>query len=94
MEFDRDPQIFNQGDLDSWRRGFLFVAEEILYHTELLESPHSFYAFPCEYGSCFQFGPCAYIPLCKQNRSLDDMNIEGYHEEFWDVLKTGHKEDI
>ena len=94
MEFDRDPQIFSQGDLDSWRMSYLATCEEILYHKMLMATDNSFYAFPMELSSCFQFGPCGYIPLCKQNRALSDMNVEGYHEEFWDVLKTGHKEDV
>lgn len=93
MEFDRDPQLFSQGDLDSWRRSYLSTCEEVLAHTLMNNSSRWEHAFPMEFSSCFQFGPCAYIPLCKQNRPLLDINTEGYHEEFWDVLKTGHKED-
>jgi len=95
IDFDRDPQIFNQGDLESWRRGYLNVCEKIIADTKMYENlgVMKAYAFPNEFSSCFQFGPCQYIPLCNQNRPLEDLNTEGYHENFWNVLETGHKEE-
>ena len=83
MTFQRQPHIYTTGDLDEWRNSFLFTAEQILQAGELNQ-------FPMMFDSCYQFGPCGYLPLCQQNRVPEDLDTGNYVTKFWDVLKTGH----
>jgi hypothetical protein len=83
MNFHRQPHIYTQGDLDSWRESFLYTAERI-YEAE----ENSFY--PMMYDSCYQFGPCQYTQLCNQNKPIPDLDTSNFMIRHWDVLKTGH----
>lgn len=83
IKFHRQPHIYTQGDLDSWRDSFLYTAERI-YEAE----ENSFY--PMMYDSCYQFGPCQYTQLCSQNKPIDELDTHNFMTRYWNVLKTGH----
>lgn len=79
IDFVRVPQIYNDGDLREWRKSFLDTTRELCYSYD-----HSYW--PVNFDSCYQFGACAFTKLCDQNRPLDEVNTDGYHVNFWDVL--------
>lgn len=78
LDFARTPQVFSEDDLEEWRIAFLAASETIAleYDRQL---------WPCNYDNCYQFGACAYIRLCEQNRSLDETITEGFIVKHWDV---------
>ena len=84
MGFERQIEIYTKQDLLDWRLSFLYTCESILRSmaTGL---------FPMHLDSCYQYGPCTYIPICSQGRPMDEVHWEGYHEQFWNVLETGHE---
>lgn len=78
--FLRQPNIFCEADFTSWRQSFLYTANQIAEATA-----RQF--FPCQFDSCYQFGKCQFARLCEQNRPFEELNIDGFLEEEWDVLK-------
>ena len=79
FDYRRVPQIYTQGDVRAWKLSFIDTCREIIYATENDLFPESF-------DNCYQYGACPYLRLCQQHVPYDDLNLEGYHVEFWDVL--------
>ncbi len=80
FDFRRVPQIYTQGDIDSWKASFIDTCREIYYSMENNSWPESF-------DNCYQYGACPYLRLCQQHCKFENLNLEGFHEEFWDVLE-------
>lgn len=79
-DFRRVPQIYTQGDIDAWKLSFIDTCREIYHCQQTGFWPESF-------DSCHMYGSCPYLKLCLQHTSFENLNLEGYHEEFWDVLE-------
>jgi hypothetical protein len=78
-DFARIPLIFTDSDLQTWKDSFLDTAYKII-HSKRHEH------WPAELDECYgKYGPCEYLPLCMQNKKLDDINTEGFIEIPWDV---------
>lgn len=71
IEFERRPQIFTDGDFESWRESFLYTAS-------LVKEAIHFNRFPMQLDSCYHFGRCSYTDLCEQNAPLLETNTQGY----------------
>jgi hypothetical protein len=83
IEYRRSPQIFTQGDIDTWKESILWSAEQIMQSTK-----DNFW--PCQLDSCYHFGVCTFTRLCEQNcKNLSDILTHNYITvESWDVLKS------
>jgi hypothetical protein len=80
FEFRRVPQIYTAGDIVSWKESFIDTCREIEFSKQNNLWPESF-------DNCFQYGACPYLRLCNQHAPFEQLNLEGFHEEFWDVLE-------
>lgn len=80
FDFRRVPQIYTQGDINAWKLSFIDTAREINYARERNFYPESF-------DNCHQYGNCPYLKLCQQHTDYDNLNLDGFHVEFWDVLE-------
>jgi hypothetical protein len=80
FDFRRVPQIYTQGDIDAWKISFIDTCREIYMSMDRDLWPESF-------DNCYQYGTCPYLKLCNQHTPFEDLNLEGFHEEFWDVLE-------
>lgn len=78
FDFRRVPQIYTQGDIDAWKLSFIDTAREINFCIQENYWPESF-------DSCYMYGTCPYLRLCQQHCKFEDLNLEGFHEDFWDV---------
>ena len=81
FDFRRVPQIYTQGDIDAWKLSFIDTCRELHFAMENNLWPESF-------DNCYQYGVCPYLKLCNQHVSFEELNLEGYHVEFWDVLES------
>jgi len=77
--FRRVPQIYTDGDIAAWKLSFIDTAREIYYHTQRNYWPQSF-------DNCYQYGACPYMKLCQQHVPYEELNFDGFHIAFWDVL--------
>jgi hypothetical protein len=83
IEFRRSPQIFTQGDIDSWLESLLWTARQISKSIE-----NNFW--PMQMDSCYHFGSCSFTALCEQNVPIADINTQNYITvPHWDVLTEG-----
>jgi hypothetical protein len=80
FNFRRVPQIYSDADLSAWKLSFIKTAENI--HRARTEG-----IFPESFDNCFMYGKCPYLKLCQQNVPVEDLNTDGFHVEFWDVLE-------
>jgi len=79
IDFARVPQVHTPEDLETWRRGFMYVANQI---HECMRAND----WPCHQDSCYVFGRCAYSDICEQNKPIEEVNLHGYfYDEIWDV---------
>jgi hypothetical protein len=78
FDFRRVPQIYTQGDIDAWKLSFIDTAREIY---QCLQDDF----WPESFDSCYMYGTCSYLRLCQQHCKFEDLNLEGFHTEFWDV---------
>ena len=78
-EFRRVPQIYTADDISAWKISFLDTCVDIQRSINIDLWPQSF-------DNCFQYGACPYLKLCQQHVPFEDLNLEGYHVDFWDVL--------
>jgi hypothetical protein len=83
IEYRRSPQIFTQGDIESWLESLLWTGEQIISSTK-----NNFW--PCQLDSCYHFGSCTYTQLCEQNcKNLEEVNTQNYITvPNWNVLET------
>lgn len=81
-DFRRVPQIYTAGDIQAWKIAFIDTCREIVRAEEMDCWPESF-------DNCYQFGPCPYLRLCKQHAPFEELNLDDYRIEFWDVLDEG-----
>ena len=81
-KFQREPNIFSDGDFIEWRNSFLYTCNQIM---ESIENEF----FPQQFDNCFQYGKCSYACLCEQNRPFEELNTDGFIEKEWNVLETG-----
>lgn len=82
FEFRRVPQVYHPNELVQWKADFIDTCRELVFSMKEDYWPERF-------DSCYTYGSCAYLKLCKQHDSFESLNKEGYHEEFWDVLEDG-----
>ena len=83
IEYRRSPQIFTDGDVQSWKDSFIWTANQI-------EDSHDKAYWPMQLDSCYHFGSCTYTNLCEQNEHVNDTNTQNYIEvEHWNVLTEG-----
>ena len=83
IEYRRSPQIFTQGDIDSWKSSLLWTAGMIKSSLE-----NNFW--PMQMDSCYHFGACSFTALCEQNAPVNETNTENYIVvEHWNVLTEG-----
>lgn len=80
FQFRRVPQVYNEGDIQAWKLSFIDTARGIYQAEEENLYPESF-------DNCFQYGACSYMKLCNQHCKFDELNLDGFHVEFWDVLE-------
>ena len=81
FDFRRVPQIYTQRDIDAWKLSFISTCKEIHFSMENDIWSEGF-------DNCYQYGACTYLKLCNQHASnFDELNTEGFHVEFWDVLE-------
>ena len=82
IDFKRVPQIYTDGDIDSWRISLMNTAELILNNEDRK-------LWPMKHSNCYRYGRCTYAPLCEQNAPLGEEILEGFFEdEPWDVTTT------
>lgn len=81
FDFRRVPQVYTDGDISAWKLSFIDTCREIDFSMKNDLWPESF-------DNCFQYGPCQYLRLCQQHVDFEDLNLEGFHTEFWDVLEV------
>ncbi len=79
FDFRRVPQIYTQGDIAAWKTSFIDTVREIHFSMENNVWPESF-------DNCYQYGQCPYLRLCQQHTTFENLNLEGFHEDFWNVL--------
>lgn len=80
-EFRRVPQVFHPHELIEWKSDFIDTCRELYFSTR-----ENFW--PQRFDSCYTYGACPYLKLCKQqDQDFDLLNLEGFHEDFWDVLE-------
>lgn len=81
IDFERIPQIYTDGDLQSWRLSFLDTADRILRNEERN-------VWPMQYDNCYQYGRCSFAALCEQNQPLGEEILDGFYEdEPWSPAK-------
>jgi hypothetical protein len=86
-DFRRLPQLYSEGDLESWRSGFIHTCSRIAWCYQ-----HDMW--PMQHDACYNFGKeCTYTRLCEQNRPIPDTRTEGYLEIPWDVEKEAGLSD-
>ncbi len=78
-QFRRVPQVYSEGDIQAWKLSFISTAREIHFAEQEGLYPESF-------DNCFQYGACSYLKLCQQHVPFEELNTEGFHVEFWNVL--------
>ncbi len=87
QKFARQPNVFSEADLQSWRTSYLTTCNQIAQAEETNN-------FPCQFDSCYQFGKCGFTSLCEQNKPLEDLYTGDYKVQEWDVLKSGSSKDL
>lgn len=79
FEFRRVPQIFTDEDIAAWKMQFIDACREVDFATREDLWVESF-------DNCYMYGACPYLKLCLQHRPYEELNLEGFHQEWWDVL--------
>jgi hypothetical protein len=80
FEFRRVPQIYTDGDIRAWKLSFIDTCRDIYKSMQDNIWTESF-------DNCHQYGACPYLRLCQQHTEFENLNTEGFHEEFWSVLE-------
>jgi len=79
FDFKRVPQIYTAGDIAAWKLSFIDTCKDIYYAMQYDFWPESF-------DNCYQYGACPYLRICQQHRPYEQLNFDGFHQDFWDVL--------
>jgi len=79
FDFRRVPQIYTDEDIAAWKLSFIDTCIDIMRAEEEDLWSESF-------DNCYQYGACPYLRLCQQHVPFEDLNTEGFHVAFWDVL--------
>jgi hypothetical protein len=88
IDFKRVPQIYTDGDIESWKISLMDSAENILRN-------EARGVWPMKHDNCYRYGRCTYAALCEQNAELGNEILEGFFEdEPWDVTKTVPAEQL
>jgi len=88
IDFKRIPQIYTDGDIESWRVSLFDTAEKILRNKERE-------LWPMKHSNCYRYGRCTYAPLCEQNAPLGEEMLEGFFEdEPWDVTEQVPEKEL
>ena len=78
-DFRRLPQLYSEGDLESWRSSFIHTCSQIAWCYQ-----HD--VWPMLHDACYNYNQeCLYTRLCEQNRPIADTQTMGYLEIPWDV---------
>ena len=81
FEFRRVPQVFHPNELIAWKADFIDTCRELDFSQQ-----EDFW--PQRFDSCYTYRACPYLKLCKQqDQCFESLNLEGFHEDFWDVLE-------
>lgn len=81
FDFRRVPQLYTPEDIAAWKLSFIDACKDIYFCQQSGLWTQSF-------DNCYQYGTCPYIKLCKQHLPFEELNLDGYHVEFWDVLES------
>jgi hypothetical protein len=82
IEFRRSPQIFTDGDLNSWLDSFLWTARQV---KKSVEDNY----FPMQLDSCYTYGQCPFYQLCEQNTPVETTNTQNFITvKHWNVLES------
>lgn len=88
IDFKRVPQIYTDGDIESWKLSLINTANNMLMNKERG-------TWPMNFDNCYRYGRCTYAPLCEQNAPLGEEILEGFFEdEPWDVTTTVPEEEL
>ena len=79
FDFRRVPQLYTEEDIAAWKLSFIDTCVDIKRSMEENLWTESF-------DNCYQYGACPYLRLCQQHIPFEELNLEGFHEAFWDVL--------
>jgi len=82
FDFRRVPQLYTVGDIKAWKLSMIDTCREIQVSIDTNVWPESF-------DACHMYGSCPYLRLCQQHVDYENLNFEGYHVHFWDVLDEG-----
>ena len=80
FDFRRVPQLYTEDDITAWKLSFIDTCLDIQ------ESERRGF-WPQSFDNCYQYGACPYLKLCQQHVPFEDLNLEGFHVDFWDVLE-------
>lgn len=80
FDFRRVPQLYTDEDIVAWKLSFIDTCLDITRTEEDNLWTQSF-------DNCYQYGACPYLKLCQQHVPFEDLNLEGFHEDPWDVLE-------
>jgi len=80
FDFRRIPQLYTEDDISAWKLSFLDTCVDIQRSVKENLWPESF-------DNCHQYGVCPYLRLCQQHVEFEELNLEGFHVAFWDVLE-------
>ena len=81
IDFERVPQVFDEGDLRNWKLSFFTTAERLM-----IEMERGIWAM--NHDSCYIYGRCSFCGLCEQNKPLMEENIDGFFQDKpWDVTE-------
>jgi hypothetical protein len=80
FDFRRVPQLYTDNDISAWKMSFIDTCRDI-------EMSKQNGIWTQSFDNCYQYGACPYLRLCQQHCPFEDLNLEGFHEEFWDVLE-------
>lgn len=83
--FHRNIYLYSDYDKNEWKKAFLAVATRIIdCHDDFLLDINKFYQ---NMDSCFQYGECPYLCLCKQEVVNQSYLVNNFIVKKWDVLE-------
>lgn len=87
-DFRRIPQLYSEGDLESWRRSFIHTCSQIQWC-------YDHHLWPMHHDACYNFNKdCSFTRLCEQNKEPSETHTEGFIVLPWDVELEGGLPDV
>lgn len=78
FDFRRVPQVYTAKDIAAWKLSFIDTCKGIV---ECMQTG----IWPQSFDNCHQYGQCQYLRLCNQHCEYDELNLDGFHIDLWDV---------